>query len=208
MLISKDEMQKRRTPQELLEYVECAEKAVASLSATDSEFERAKRQQGDYKKFIKEIRPLSWFAVKQYPNTYTVQPELSNDGFDAIVFDDTGKEHERIEMTFPHDGQEVRLDAEDFLKTKRAKLRGFKPESGYGFDELLPFVERTCRNKARKDYSSCTIVVFVAVWPPLAGFEGQWECQLKKMTGCLSGIQFKAKRVFLLLGKDRVEQIA
>lgn len=204
MLISEDEIQKRRSPRELWEYAVRVEGTV--LSASRSEYERGMLKKGLYKEFIDEVRPLSNFAKQHYPETYAVQPVLGNQGYDAIVYDETGAEYERIEMAFPHDGQETNRDAKLVLDRGYGQIVVEDPADD--FDKLLPFVENTCKKKALKDYNDCIIVVYISALPPYAGFEDRYKDQVRKMVGCLSGIKFRAKRVLLFLYPDRVEQIA
>ncbi len=202
--LSEEEIQKPRSPRELREYVKNVEAAWKAADKNERDCGRLKK--GLYRKFIIEIRPLGWVADLLYPETYKIKPNLGFEGYDATVLGETGTVYEHIEIGFPHDGQEVHQDAMHLVETGNGRVDGCKPANV--FDALLPFVEATCKKKARKDYSGCTIVICISAFQPMAGFENEYEKQLKKMIGCLSGIKFKAKRVFLFLLPNRIVQLA
>jgi hypothetical protein len=203
MLISEVEVQKRRSPRELREFAESVRVAVC---ADTSEFELGMTKKGLYKEFLDEVLPLSYFAELHYPETYTVQPVLGNQGYDAIVYDDTGVEYDRVEMTKPHDGKYASEDAKLVVKRHFGRMKVGDPADD--FDVLLPIVVSTCENKALKDYSDCNLVVIVSPHPPLDGYEDRYEKQLQKKRKRLSKIKFNAKRVFLFIPPNRVEKIA
>ncbi len=162
-------------------------------------------KKGLYKEFLDEVLPLSYFAEQHYPDTYTLQPVLGNQGYDAIVYDDASVEHERLEITKPHDGAEAAKDA------KLVVSRGFGQtkvgDPGDDFGALIPFVVSACEAKARKDYRDCTLVVVVTAQPPIPGFESRYEEQVKELIGRLSKITFIAKHVVLFIPPRRVEKI-
>ena len=68
-------------------------------------------KKGLYKEFLYEIVPLSCFAVLEYQESCQILPVLGNQGFDAVVLDESGREIDRIEMTCPGDGAENAKDA-------------------------------------------------------------------------------------------------
>lgn len=194
-------MQKRRSPRELREFAEAVRVAVR---AEPDEFELGMTKKGLYKEFLDEILPLSYFA-EHYPETYTVQPVLGNQGYDAIVYDDTGIEYERVEMTKPHDGKEANEDAKLVVNRGFGQTKVGNPADD--FDALLPFVVSTCKDKALKDYSDCTLVIAIFPLPAFVGYGDRYEEQIKKLVRCLSKIAFNAKRVVLFIPPNRVEKI-
>lgn len=78
---------------------------------------------------------------------------------------------------------------------------------GDDFDALIPYVLETCRRKALKDYSDCTLVVTIEPMSPFAGFENRYEEQIAILASDMGLIPFKAKRVFLLVLPDRIVKI-
>lgn len=201
MLVSKEEMQKRRSPRELREF---AETVRAAVRAEPAEFNLGMTKSGLYKEFLDEVIPLSYFA-EHYPANYTIEPKLSSQGYDAIVYDDTGAEFERVEITKPHDGKEADDDAKLVINRGYGQTKAGNPADD--FDALLPLVVSTCECKALKDYSDCTLIVAIFPLPAFIGYEDRYEEKILKLVSCLSKIAFNAKRVVLYIHPNRVEEI-
>ncbi len=155
-----------------------------------------------YKQFLDEIVPLSCFAAWAYPESYEIQPVLGNQGYDAVVFNETGEEVDRIEITTPHDGAAEAMDAR--LVVNRGYGQAHVESPGDDFNALVPRVLAVCREKALKDYSDCTLVVAIEPLPPFTSFEAQYEKQIEVLASEMAQISFKAKRVFLVVLPERV----
>jgi len=158
-----------------------------------------------YKEFLDEIVPLSCFAVLIYPETYQIQPVLGNQGYDALVFNESGVEIDRIEMTAPHDGNAAAKDARQVVKYRFGEVQVGEP--GDDFEALIPDVVCVSKRKAQKDYSDCTLVIAIEPLPPFENFEGHYETQVCSLIDQISQIKFKAKRVFILILPDQLESI-
>jgi len=197
--ISLEELQKRRSPADLRRF---ADGVQAAVRADPAEFERGMRKTGLYKEFLDEIRPLAWFAERQYLESFTVQPVLGNQGYDVIVYNASGQEHERLELTKPHDGGAAARDARFVLERGVGEFRVDNP--GDDFVNAIPRIVATCEEKAIKDYRDCTLVIVITPQRPYAGFEDRFERTLEQLVRHLSGIRFKAKRVLLFVHPDRV----
>lgn len=201
-MITPEEIQQRRSPSALCEFVD---HVMAAVRSDTPEWKLGMQKKGWYKEFVDEIVPLSRFAAQEYPETYRIQPVLGNQGFDALVFDETETEVDRVEMTKPHDGAAAATDAKRVVNEGIGEFRVQDP--GDDFDVLVPFVVRTCKCKAKTDYGSCTLVVAIEPQPPFAAFETRFEEQVRSIIADLRKIEFKAKRVFLLILPNRVEVI-
>jgi len=201
-MITPSEFQQPRSPSDLREFVVRLKNAV---QADESELHRGIQKKGLYKEFLDELVPLSRFAILKYPDSYKIQSILGNQGYDALVFNEMGEEVERIEITTPHDGAADAVDARLVVERGYGKIHGGKP--GEDFDALLPQVLETCRKKAQKDYSDCTLVVSIAPMPPFRSFEPRYEEQIETLVREMVQIEFKAKRVFLLILPDRLIDI-
>ena len=202
MLITILDIEQPRSPTALREFVLACKDAVR---ADDDERHRGMLKKDLYKEFLDEIVPLSCFAVLEYPENYLIQPVLGNQGFDAVVLDEFGRESDRIEMTCPGDGAENARDARLTVKRGYGAIRMGKP--GDEFEALVPHVLDTYRRKAMKDYADCTLVVAIEPLPPTSGFERYYEAQISALARGMGVIQFKAKRVFLLVLPDRLVSI-
>ena len=100
-MITKEEFQKERSPSDLREFVEQLKQTVQSEK---SERHFGIQKKGLYKEFLDELIPLSCFAMWKYDDSYKIEPVLGNQGYDAKVFNKTGEEIDRIEITIPHNG--------------------------------------------------------------------------------------------------------
>ena len=200
--ISKSEIQELRSPCALREYVLAFKKSVRRDPA---EFTRGLLKAGLYKQFLDELVPLSCFAVLAYPEDWTVRLFVGNQPYDAVAYDAAGDEVDRIELTVPQDG---RAEAED---RRLVASRGFGSVAiGHAGDDLaalLPFILRTCRAKARKDYSNCTLVVAIESLTPFGGSESTYTDLVGRLVGEMRAIGFQAKRVYLLLMPDNLIEI-
>lgn len=201
-MITPEEIQQCRSPSGLRK---CVDQVMDEVNSDASERKLGIQKKGWYKEFVDEIIPLSRFAEQRYPETYRIKPVLGSQGYDALVFDETGTEVDRVEITRPHDGAAKAIDAR--LVVNRGISRVRVQDQGEDFNELIPFVVRTCESKAQKDYANCTLVVAIDFQPPIAEYETCYEEQVRNLIDKLRQIEFKAKRAFLLILPDRVETI-
>ena len=198
-MITDSAIQQRRSPQSLRDFVVELKDAV---EADTAERHRGILKTGLYKEFLDEIVPLSLFALQAYPGNYGIQPVLGNQGHDALVFNETGDEVDRIEMTSPHDGAIAAKDNRLVVERGHGEVHignhddTLEDLSG----PLFPWVLATCRKKAEKDYRDCTLVVGIEpIWPDAENEKTQYERQIQKLASEMAAIKFNAKRVFLLV---------
>ena len=200
MPISRDDFEKRRSPRELLLFVE---NVRATVQTNPSESKHGICKKGLYKEFLDEILPLSHFASKHYTETYSIKPVLGNQGYDAIVYDGTNKICDYLELTNPHNGFEAAKDAKIRAKRGYGNINVSEPDKD--FDALMLHVIDACNKKAFKDYSDCKLIITINPNPPPSGVQAQYEEQIRTLVAKLSRIPFKAKQVFLLIPPDRLE---
>ncbi|MBI2888125.1 MAG: hypothetical protein HYY02_13105 [Chloroflexi bacterium] len=173
-MVTASEMEQQRSPGTLRTFVDGL---IESVRADDSERHRDILKEGRYKVVLEELVPLSRFSVLAYPESYKIQLVLGNQGYDALVFNETGQEVDRVEITTPHDGVAKAQNAKLVVTRGYGKVHVGTP--GDDFDALLPHVLSTRRNKAQKDYSDCTLVIAIAPLPPFPSFESQYEKQIE-----------------------------
>lgn len=201
-MITSEDIEKRRSPQALRDFVVELKRAVKS---DESERHLGIQKVGLYKEFLDEIVPLSLFALDAYPEYYEVQPTLGNQGYDALVFDQSGNEIDRVEMTVPHDGAAAAEDARLVVGRGYGKTLVCTP--GDDFEALFPCVLTVCNKKAMKDYSDCTLVVAIAPMLPFQSYESLYEAQIEALASEMSKIQFRAKRVFLFVMPHHIKKV-
>jgi hypothetical protein len=199
MILTAADIQQPRSPRALRRFVLDHTEAVR---ADLQERRLGLLRKGLYKQFLDEIVPLSCFAVLAYQEDVLVQPILGNQGYDADVLDGLGHKIDRVEVTAPRDGAREATDARRVAKHGVGAVRIEDP--GDDFEVLFEHVLRTCRSKARKDYSDCTLAIAIEPMPPFPGFEGRFDEQLRRLVADMRKITFMARRVFLLVLPDRL----
>ncbi len=193
-MVTAEDIEQRRSPRALRDFVVELKRVVR---ANEHERHRGIQKAGLYKEFLDEIVPLSLFALHMYPESYEIQPVLGSQGYDALVFDESGKEVDRIEMTVPHDGAATAKDARLIVGRGYGRTQVGTP--GDDFNALFPYVLAACHKKAMKDYRDCSLVVAIEPMTPFISFEALYESQIEALASRMGEIQFRAKRVFLLV---------
>jgi hypothetical protein len=201
-MITSADIEKRRSPHALRDFVVELKRVVR---ADELERHRGIQKAGLYKEFLDEIVPLSLFALHAYPESYEVQPVLGNQGYDALVFDQSGNEVDRIELTVPHDGAAAAKDARLIVVQGYGRTQVGTP--GDDFQALFPCVLAVCNKKAMKDYGDCSLVVAIEPMLPFESFEALYETQIEALASEMGKIQFRAKRVFFLVMPDHIRQV-
>lgn len=197
-VITKSDIEKPGSPRSLRKFVCCRREKVKAVT---SERHVAIQKKGIYKEFFDEISPLSIFALKIYPNRYKIKPILGNQGYDAVVTDNHGNFIEYVELTFPHDGQRDAKDAKLIVLRGYGKCHAYSP--GEDIERLCQFIQKTCSEKAKKDYSNCTLVIVIAFLPPSRQGPRLYSQKINQVVTLVLAIPFKAKSVFLLLLEQR-----
>ncbi|MBI5675775.1 MAG: hypothetical protein HZC48_08145 [Nitrospirae bacterium] len=193
-MITKEDIEKSRSPRGLRQFVCYRKKKVRQVR---SERHAAILRKGIYNYFIKEIVPLSIFALKAYPNSYRVELIHGNQRYDAIVRDSCGNVIDYVELTFPDDWKAEANDAKLIVSRGYGKFDSHSP--GEDIDRLGKFIHDVCLKKAKKDYSDCSLVIVIAFWPPSERERHLYSRKIRQILTQVQSISFKAKRVFLLL---------
>lgn len=202
MVLSVEEIQQRRTPSELLAFVE----SVWERAKTDAELRTAGHLRNGYLKvFFDEVVPLSKFAAARYPSDYSVCPVIGNQGYDAEIYDERGHLFERVEIANPVDGYAIAKAGRDLAEDGIAGFRVGDP--GDDLEDLISIIERTALNKSIKDYSDSTVVFNVSAIPAFEGFESRHEEQLERIRRALASTEFCAKCVYVMFPAGRLERI-
>lgn len=187
-----EDLGKRRTAAQLREFVEGIRTTVRGNLV---EFKNGICKTCVYKEFLDEVMPLSYFVEIEYPSNFTVQPIMGNQGFDAVVYNEAGDLHERLELTVPHDGASAALTARARAEVGHGILLVGEPCED--FFRIKPYVLSTCKAKALKDYSGIRLVVVVNVQPPFEGHEEKYKACIDSLLVSVSTIHFNGKSVVL-----------
>jgi hypothetical protein len=193
-LISKDVIEKARSPRGLRQLVT---RRITKVCGFANERHEALRKKGIYKVFSDEIIPLSLFCLKTYPNTYTVQPVIGNQGYDAIVRDEKNNIFDHIELTLPHDGYSAANNARLVVERGHSEIDVYSP--GENLNRMFSLILKACQNKSIKDYSNCSLVVCLNFSPPFPEHKKVYLSSINKLLNEISNISFHARKVYLLV---------
>ena len=190
-MISKEEIEQRRTSEELISFVQEVRERVNSDA---NELRKARSREGLYKEFVDEVIPLSQFAYLLYAEDTLFLPVLGNQGYDVEVFDNDNNLIDKIEIAKPHDGRGM---AED---NRLVNNRGFGQinilDFGGQLDPLKPWIAKSAEKKSLKDYSDCTLVFVAAMDPPFDEELPTLKKRVEEMVEELTQMEYLAKRAF------------
>jgi hypothetical protein len=121
-ILSKEQYERRRTPQQLNEWVEAAH---SRLRERERDACHRLLDKGIGKNFITEMHPLNLFVQSYYPGRDDISfvAKLGGQSFDAQVFQGEAELH-RIEITEAIDGRKWALQKELLLQN------GWAPDTG------------------------------------------------------------------------------
>lgn len=115
-----EELTKKRTPSELLRWVECK---ADQIESTDEGERDLRLHEGLAKQLMEEVYPLAIFGSRKYGNTDQIflQPIIGNQSYDAIVTDlrDKPASQSYVEITQSHEGES------DYLRRRVLQEKGF-----------------------------------------------------------------------------------
>lgn len=198
-LIDEAIIQLPRTPSELRAFVE---KINDEARVIPDERDKGILKKGIYKVFLDEIVPLSRFAVARYTDQFRIQPVLGNQAYDARVLDCNGAIINKIEITVPHNGRAEASDSKLVVSGRHGTVHVHRP--GQQIRKLSLFIAKTASNKAKKDYSDCTLVIYIKMLPVFEALEAAHNAQIDRIADELRNIPFRAKEVFLFIVPDRM----
>lgn len=201
-MLSKELIEQPRTPTELRAFVDGIHDDVAAIP---NELLKGMQKKGLYKVFLDEIAPLSRFAVAHYQDDVRIQPVLGNQAYDALVLDGNDIIVDKIEMTYPHDGDAKARDSRLVVDRTFGTLRAYDP--GEEIRALGGFIVDTAHKKSLNDYSDCTLVFVLKTLPPFKSYLSAHSTEIDRIVEELRHIPFQAKAVSLLVMPDRVIRI-
>lgn len=202
MPLSPEDIAKPRSPVDLFNFVE---QVIASVRADLAELHIGNARRGYYKEFLDEVVPLACFTLQLYDNSHTVEPILGNQGFDAVIRNESGHIVDKVEIANAIDGASVSAIAREVAHTGYGGLTVGNP--GDDLEALIPIIERVAKDKAIKDYSGVTVVFNIAATTPFEGFQVRHNEQLDRIRKILVSAGFRAKRVFMILPSRVIEKV-
>ena len=199
-MVTKEDLQEKRTPNDLCEFVETT---FATIKSDKETKEIARLKKGLYKELIEEVYPFSIFCKLKY-NGYEVLcgPVIGNQGYDAIIESSSGTQLEIVELTWPIDGQK------QHFQSVQLNVKGYSDTEVWDYNddskrkELIERIIKTAEGKALKDYeteegASLVFVLNIAPYFGMTEVENKEDIELLKTK--LKAIKFKVNSVYLLL---------
>ena len=178
--ISREELTKKRTPSELLNWVNCKREQIASAEEGERTLILHK---GLAKQFEEEVYPLALFGSRKYGNTDKIlmQPIIGNQSYDAVITDLRSRPATQnfVEITQSHEGESDYLRRLMLQKqgivfmhgpvlkrgTKKTGRRVSIPVKAVSVDEVakaeMQRIIDAAKRKAGKDYPTATSLVIV-----------------------------------------------
>lgn len=174
-----EELAKRRTPRELIDWVE---RKMDQIGSTDEGEKALRLHEGLAKQLMEEVYPLAIFGRHKFGDTDRIllEPVIGNQSYDAIVTDLRTKPNTQsyVEITQSHEGENDYLRRlvlqkqgcifmpSDVIKTgtKKTGLKvSVKPNvnSGEIAENELNRIVDAAKRKAGKDYPTGTSLIIV-----------------------------------------------
>jgi hypothetical protein len=197
-MLSIEALQKPRNPNELWLYVR---HVFEDTRANRDLVKVARLRKGLFRRFAQELYPLSIFCKWKYPDADVLcQLVLGNQGYDAEVHHPLANRTERIEITWPADGQKEYQDA--LLVNERGiglvEVGDFEEERQETVERIL----RIAKEKSLKDYShpeGSSLLILVDVYPYFFVENKDHRKQLSSLIKDLRKIDFRVGSVYVIL---------
>lgn len=201
-LINRDEFCIKRTPAELLKYVE----KISQLIKSDLKMQKDSRLLIEpYKTFMEELRPFSVFCEKRLDNEENVLCYLTkqNEDHDAIIL----KKNKciTVEITWPIDGKEEHKEAILLNSRGYGKTKVWNYSDTSFQNKLIEIIKKTSRKKARIDYSNkqgSILLIVIDEWL-FDQFNPIHNRIFKKLKESLAQYSFQVQEVNLLFMQSK-----
>lgn len=199
-MVTKQDLETKRTPEDLHTFVQSTLDLIRNNQDKRKEVRLKKIL---YKELIEEIYPFSIFCKLKYEGIKVLcQPILGNQGYDAIIETENGEAVEKVELSWPIDGQKNHSDALALNKKGHTRLEIRDVNDSAPRDEVIERILKKAKDKALKDYLSSegSSLIFVLDIAPHFGMKTiEHPDEIEYLIQKLREIPFKVKNVYLLL---------
>ena len=199
-MISVDDLQVKRSPEELDEFVQST---FGAIRADKDIRKTARLRKPPFKELIEEIYPLSIFCnVKYKENAVNCCPVIGNQGFDARIETREGKLVEIVEITWPIDGQSMHTQVLQLNEKCYTDAEVWDVNDNKNRQEIIERIIEVANKKSVKDYneSEGSFLVFVVDIAPYFGMAKiEHPEDIEGLKQQLEEIDYRVKEVYLLL---------
>lgn len=199
-MITKDELELKRSPEDLSIYVDAT---FESIRSDQNEKELARLKKPPYKEFIEEVYPLSIFCKLKYQKcAVKCYPVIGNQAYDAVIESNSGELLEVVELTWPIDGQKAHFKAKQLNEKGRTDVEVRDVNDNTVTNKIIEHVIETANKKALKDYktpggSSLVFILDISPYFGMHRVEKTEEIEILKVK--LREIEYKVNSVYILL---------
>jgi hypothetical protein len=199
-MTSEEELQKKRTPDELAIYID----SIFDFIRSDKDAREIARMKKDvFKVLIEEIYPFSIYCKLKYVGKNILcRPVIGSQGFDGTIESNTGELIEIVEITWPIDGQK------EHFKLKQLNERGYTDVEIWDYNDsskIMDFIDRIIKkayDKSLKNYKTekGSALVFVLDIEPYFDVERlEHKEKIEFLKTKLKEIKFNVKEQYILL---------
>lgn len=197
--LSKEDVEKERTPFELARFVR---DVIESVNGDDELRKFALLKKGYYKEFLEEVVPLSIYCGWKFPsNDVKCKNILGNQPYDAVVLSAGSDILEYVEITVPIDGKKDRRESEQRIEKGRTDI-----ECGDFIDKREDVIKRiikVAKKKSLNDYSLKTsLIILMNTFPYFDIHKKDEFSMIQELINELREIDFNVGAVYLIVDRD------
>lgn len=192
-MLNKHDLEKPRSIVKAVEFVQSLRK-----NSDREERKKIRSKKGLYRKYLQEYLPLLFYSLNNYGivDDIKIKANLNNDNYDGFILDIENIEIERIEITYPIDGEKESSDAKQLNEKGITDIEDFGDEKR---EKNLNNVLRVANEKSLKDYSLSTLVITINAYHYLSLNEVEDMLRIYRFVEQLKSITYNAKKVVLLI---------
>lgn len=199
-MITTDELQLKRTPKQLSDFVKSTFESIRLDAATRK---MARLRKPPFKKLIEEVYPLSVFCDLKYPGgSIQCCPIIGSKGYDAKIESENGELLEIVELTWPIDGQKTHYQAVQLNENGHTEIETRDVNDNTQRNKIIEKIIETANKKALKDYRESTgssLVFILDIAPYFGMHEIENKEEINALTQKLKEIIYKVSSVYFLL---------
>jgi hypothetical protein len=188
------ELERPRKPSELSRFVN---ELFRTIEGDEAAQQAARLRRDHFKEFIREILPLSIFASWRYPDEQVLcVPRIGNQGYDAEIVNLDNELVERIEVTWPEDGQLRKLVARRLNELGHDRCEVDPRE---GRTEIARQFRKVASAKSLIDYGNASLLFVLDLLPNYYFKQPDTQRDLDQLEELLRSTDWTgAARVFLI----------
>jgi hypothetical protein len=189
-IITKEEIEKVRTFNELKLYIESSNKKINN---NEIELRNARLKKGLYKEYREELIPLYIYMKLKYQNeNYKARIIVGNQGYDGEIFNNGFIEN--VEICYPIYGKQQKERAKDINKEHFSFHQVFT-----NTNQIISLYLQNAKKKGLRDYSNMTLLFVISTLDCPPDSKNEINQFISKLRNELKIQRFSAKHVYLIV---------